>query len=115
MVDGELNLTTHDGSGKLTVTKAGRYLINYSITWEDTTANDHTEVGIEVSGSGSANPAGITHSETKFANEEQTQSGTAILSLAANDTIELAIRTTDANTPTISVQDVNITMVHIGG
>ena len=115
MADGELNLVTHDGSGKLTVAKAGRYLINYNVTFEDTIANNHVEVGLEITGSGSANAQGISHSENKFANEEEDLAGTAILSLAANDTIELCIRTTDATTPDFSVQDINLTAVMVGG
>lgn len=114
MVNGLLENVAHDGSGKLTVTEAGRYEITYSLTYENDTANDHVEAGIEVSGSGSANAAGVTHSEVKFANQEQSLSGTCILSLAAGATLEVAIRTTDANTPTLSVQDVNLVTLFVG-
>lgn len=115
MATGELNDVTHDGNGKLTVGKAGRYLIEYTICWENDTVNDHIETGIEVSGSGSANAAGQGHLETKFANQEEHLSGVAILDLAASATIEVAIRTTDNNTPTISVQGVNLSVTQIGG
>jgi hypothetical protein len=115
MADGVLNGVTHDGSGELTVTYAGMYLVNYSLSFEDDTVNDHIEVGIEVSGSGSANAAGQNHTESKFANEEEGIGGTCILDLAASATIEVAIRTTDNNTPTISVQHVNLTCVLVGG
>jgi hypothetical protein len=91
------------------------YLVNYSLSFEDDTVNDHIEVGIEVSGSGSANAAGQNHTESKFANEEEGIGGTCILDLAASATIEVAIRTTDNNTPTISVQHVNLTCVLVGG
>jgi hypothetical protein len=115
MTDGNLNNVTHDGSGKLTVGKAGMYVINYALSYENNTANDHVEVGIEVSGSGSANAAGQNHNETKFADEEEAISCTAILDLAAGATIEIAIRTTDANTPDFEVQHLNITIVQCGG
>jgi hypothetical protein len=114
MIDGQLNLVTHDGNGKLTVSKAGRYLINYSLALESS-ANVHIDAGIEVTGSGSANAQGISHIETKFLSQEEAMSGTAILSLAANATIEIAIQTTDATTPTINVQDLLITCVQVGG
>jgi len=115
MLDGILHNVTHDGNGKLTVAKAGMYRIGYSVCFEDNVANDHIEIGIEVSGSGSANAAGQVHLENKFASEEEHSGSSAILDLAANATIEAAIRTTDAGTPTISVQSVNITCVQVGG
>jgi len=114
IVTGELNGVTHDGDGKLTVSKAGTYLINYSICYEDNKANDHIEAGIEISGSGSANASGISHSENKFASEEEHLSGVAIIELAASATVELAIRTTDAVDPTITVQDINLAVTRIG-
>ena len=115
IVDGNLHNVAHDGSGKLTVTNAGMYLIAYSCCFEDNAANDHVEVGIEVSGSGSANVAGRGHLENKFANEEEHLSSSCILDLAANATIEVAIRTTDAGTPTISVQGINVSVLQVGG
>jgi len=115
MIDGVLNLVTHDGSGKLTVLKAGTYLMTYGITIESSVANDHIEVGIEISSSGSAVAGGQAHYENKFANEEESVAGTATLLLAANDTIEVCIRTTDANTPDLSAQNLNISVVQVGG
>lgn len=115
MISGPLNLVEHDGNGKLTVTNAGDYKIGYSLCYEDTIANNHVEVGIEVSGSGSAHAAGQTHSENKFANEEEHLSSVTILTLGAGATIEIAIRTTDAGGPTLSVQGLNITVKQVGG
>jgi len=115
MVDGNLHNVAHDGSGKLTVTNAGMYLVTWSCCFEDDAANDHIEIGIEISGSGSANGAGQVHLENKFANEEEHSDSSCILDLAANATLEVAIRTTDAGTPTISVQAVNISALQVGG
>lgn len=115
MADGNLNNVTHDGNGKLTVANAGMYFIGYGCCFEDNVANDHVEVGIEVSGSGSADGAGQGHLENKFANEEEHLSSAVTLDLAASATLEIAIRTTDAGTPTISVQAVNLSCVQIGG
>ena len=91
------------------------YLIGYSICFEDNQANDHLEGGIEINGSGAAEAAGQCHLENKFANEWEHMGSSTILDLADNSTIEIAIRTIDAGTPTISVHAVNLTCVQIGG
>lgn len=113
MNDGELNLVTHDGSGQLTVTKGGRYLINYQMTMEASVANKHIESAISVSGT--ENAAGKAHEETKAVSAEFNLSSTAILDLAANATINLSVRTTDAGAVTLTVDDINITLVQVGG
>jgi len=115
MLDGLLHYVTHDGNGKLTVTYAGRYRVGYSICFEDDVANDHIETGIEVSGSGSAEGPGQSHVENKFANEEEHLGSTGDLDLGAGATIEITIRTTDAVTPDIAVQALNIWVGMIGG
>lgn len=115
MTDGELNAVTHDGNGKLTVLKAGRYLINYSIDLDGSVANDHYESGIEIDGSGSDISQGRTHVSGVSANADNPLAGTAIVNLAANATIEVCVRTTDANTPTITVDHLTITVVQVGG
>jgi hypothetical protein len=115
MADGQLNLVTHDGNGKLTVNKAGRYLIDYSLAAEISVANKHIEAGIEISGSGSAVNDGRSHIEAGIATAQYMLSSTAILDLAANDTIEISVRTTDAGTPDIEVDHLNITVTQIGG
>ena len=115
MNDGMLHSVTHDGDGLLTVTEPGMYLIQYSVCFEDTIANDHVEVGIEINGSGSANAAGQCHLENKFANEGEHAGSSCVLDLADNATIEVCIRTIDAGTPTITVTAVNIAVTQIGG
>jgi len=114
-IDGQLNNVTHDGSGKLTVAKAGKYLVNVSSDVESNAGNKHIEIGFEVSGSGSAETEGIVCREIPGANAETPMSTTAILDLAANATIELCIRTTDAGNPTILVDCVNMNCMQIGG
>lgn len=115
MLTGNLHRVTHDGNGKLTIVKAGHYLIGWGCCFEDDVANDHIEVGIEVSGGGTAEGDGQGHLENKFASEQEHLSSSLILYLDADDTIEVAIRTTDAVTPTISVQAVNLTCKQISG
>lgn len=115
MISGELNNVTHDGNGKLTIAVAGRYIINYSLCFENNVANDHVEGGIEINNSGAAEAAGQCHLENKFANEQEHMGSGAILDLAATNTIEMAIRTIDANTPNFTVHAVNITIIQVGG
>ena len=114
MASGPLYLVTHDGDGELTVTEAGQYLVTYSLCFYDDVANNHIEVGIEVSNSGAAEAAGRCHVENKFASQEEHLGGGTILTLDANATIEIAIRTTDAGTPDISVTGVNLSVVRVG-
>lgn len=113
MVDGQLNLITHDGNGQLTVTKAGRYLINYTITVEVSAANTHVETAISINGTESTN--GMGHNEEVTPNAEYQLNGTAILDLAASSTINLSIRTTDATTPNFLVEMMDLTCVMVGG
>lgn len=108
--DGQLNLVTHDGSGKLTVSKAGKYLANWGVTGQ-VSGNKHWAVGVGVDGT-IAND-GQTHIEA-VANTENTVGGTAILSLTANQTVELMMRTIDTGTPTIEVHDMSLSVVQIG-
>ena len=112
-----LNGVTHDGSGKLTVTEPGMYLVKWSLDWQNNTVNDHIETGIEISGAGTVDTAkgGVICSETKFANEEDTVTSFTILDLADNATLEIAVRTTDNNTPTISVDCATLACLQIGG
>lgn len=114
MNDGQLHDVAHDGNGLLTITEPGQYLVNYSVCFEDTIANDHIEVGIEVSGSGAAEADGQCHLENKFANEGEHAGSSCILDLAYNATVEACIRTVDAGTPDITVTAVNIAVTRIG-
>jgi hypothetical protein len=112
MVDSELNLMTHDGSGKLTATKAGRYLFNMAISFECSGVAKHLEYGMSING---ADPAMYQREYFGATAQEQHGSLTRILSLAANDTVELKIRTTDTGTPDITVTNLSITSVQVGG
>ena len=72
------------------------------------------EGGIEISNSGSADLAGVGHFHTKFANEEEHMSGSAILDLAAGATLEVTIRSTDGGS-VLTIDDVDLTCVQVGG
>ncbi len=114
MADGQLNAVTHDGNGLLTVTNAGRYLINYHVSVDSSSAGTEVESGIEVGGSTVPND-GRDHSTIQRAGYLQAMGSSLILDLAASDTIQVAIRHTDAGTPTLGAEHVNLTAVFIGG
>jgi len=95
------------------------YSIAYAASVECDTQNMHLETGIEVSGSGAANAAGINHihvpNVAAVADTEYAVSGVCILDLADNATVEFAIRTTDAGTPDLLVDHLNIVITQVGG
>jgi hypothetical protein len=113
MTDGQLNLVTHDGSGKLTVTLAGRYYIFYSVSGSCDTPNKHIQTGISVSGTEQND--GLCHTVSHVANDDMLWSNSAILDLAASATIEISMMTTDAGTPNIDVDHLNISLFMLGG
>lgn len=113
MTDGELNNVTHDGSGKLTVSIAGRYLVNYGVDVSVDAANTHVVSGIAVNGT--AVNAGQQHFHNMANNVESTLSSTAILSLAANDTVEVAVKHEAGGNQALSVDHLNLSIVQVGG
>jgi hypothetical protein len=112
MTDGSLIQAAHDGSGKITVATSGKYLVNWSIAVDISNNNDHVQVGIIVDGA--ANAQGLNHAEATKANDHKALSGTAILALTAGQAVQIGLRTTDANTPTLGVDHLNITLVWLG-
>jgi len=115
ITDGELHLVTHNGGGLLTVEREGKYLATYSLCFEDDAANDHVEVGFELDGGSSAETLGQSHLENKFASEQEHVGSSTVLDLAAGSTIELTIRHIDAGTPDITVHNINLNLIQIGG
>jgi len=112
MNDGPLNLITHDGSGKLTATKAGTYKIDMAISIECSGTNKHMEYGISID---NANP--IMYQREFFSTVAQEQHGSLsrLITLTAGQTIQLAVRTTDTGTPNLTVANLSVNAVHIGG
>lgn len=115
MVDGHggLNLVTHDGSGKLTVTKAGVYHVVYTVSQTNSGNNKHIQSGIALNGTVVGD--GINHVDGLPANIDTMLGGNADLTMTAGQYIEIALRTTDTGTPDISVDHLNITISQVGG
>ena len=112
IVDGGLNGISHDGSGLLTVTDAGKYLLTGQVTMANT-ASKHVVLGWTKNNGASAETYPKGHAEAN-AGEEISVSINGIVTLAADDEVELSVMSTDAGT-TIGVEDYNLTLIQVGG
>lgn len=110
MDDSELSGVTHDGSGALTVQYAGIYKIDMAISMQNSGVNKHIEYGVSVSG---ADPVMYQRELFPATSAETHGSLTRMISLSANDTIQLALRTTDTGTPTITVDNLSVAMIGV--
>ncbi len=114
MADGHggLNLVTHDGSGKLTVTKAGVYTVTAIASVECSALNKHVQIGITVNGTVvDCTP----HYDVSSPNAQLELTAIAEVTLAASGYVEVAIRTTDTGDPDLSVDHLAIKLHQIGG
>jgi hypothetical protein len=112
---GEVNLVTYTDAGTtLTVSKAGRYLINWAVSCEATSANIHVLGGIMIDSTTALQDAGKNHFETTIANRQMAMSGTAVISCPnGNEVIGVGIGS-DSNT-TLTVDHVNLSIIQVGG
>ena len=113
MNTGQLNGVTHDGNGQLTVLTAGMYMVDWAGSFEADAANVHVQITFSVNGT--ETDAGLNHFETFGVSRQDPCAGHAILDLAANDTINVSIRTTDAGAPDLSIDHLMLRVVQIGG
>jgi hypothetical protein len=113
MVDGGLHGITHDGNGQLTVSKAGWYMIVWDGAFEADAANVHVQVAPSINGTETG--SGMNHFETAAANRQETIGGNTMLDLAANDTVNMSIRTTDAGAPDLAIDHLMFTLCQWGG
>lgn len=111
MSDGQLSGVTHDGSGKLTVGEAGKYLVTYAATLE-ASGSVHVESGIQISGT--VQNDGRQDYQVFATDSEFGVASMAILSLLGSATVEVVVRTTDAGTPTLRADHLNLTVVQVG-
>jgi hypothetical protein len=113
MADGKLHGVTHDGSGQLAVSKAGMYAADWSGSFEADAANVHIQIAFSINGTEVGD--GLNHFETFGVSRQDPCSGTAILDLAASDTVNVSIRTTDAGTPDLAIDHLMLRLIQIGG
>ena len=111
MQDGQLYGITHDGNGKLTVVKAGKHAADWSGAFEANANGVHVQITFSVNG---VEDETINHFETIGSNRQSTASGPGILDLAAGDTVNVSIRTTDAGTPNLAIDHLMLRLEHTG-
>jgi len=108
----------------ITVTNAGTYLITYTISAHVDASGEEIEIGIMIDSDNTDGPAhgaagvqleGRSHRIYSNSNDEGHQSGTAIIQLAAGQTISLAARDVDNDGDELGVEHGNMTVVQIAG
>lgn len=110
---GQTRQTTFQNNQEIKVDKAGFYLINYYVSVECSIAGKHVLTAPEINGT--EQPDGKTHHEFGRANEEESWSGTAIFNLAVDDKISIGISVDDAGNPTLTVNHIGLTSIHVEG
>ena len=113
MIDGQLHNVAHNGSGKLTVTYGGAYMVTYTLSGEMSANNLHLQTVLRIDGVEGV--LGINHAEASKANDHMAINGCGIPLIGANGTIEVSLRTTDAGTPDIGVDHLGICIMQVGG
>lgn len=113
MISGPLHNITHDGNGQLTALVAGMYAADWAGAFEASAANVHVQITFSINGT--ETNGGLNHFETVAISRQDPCAGNAILDLAANDTVNVSIRTTDAGTPDLAIDHLMLRLVHIGG
>lgn len=109
ITEGQTQDTIFQNNQELKIQKAGYYLINYYVSIEVSIANKHVLAAPSVNGT--PQPDGQTHHEFGRANEESSLAASAILILAVNDLVSVAVATGDAGNPTLTVQHVGLTLL----
>lgn len=113
IIVGQTRQTSFQNNQEIKVDKAGMYLVNYYVSVECSIAGKHILTAPEINGA--EQPDGKTHHEFGRANEEESWSGTAIFNLAVDDKISIGISTDDAGNPTLTVNHLGLTLIHVEG
>jgi hypothetical protein len=115
-VQGEVNLTTYTDAGTtLTISKAGRYKIDWALSAESGTANTHILGGIMINSTTVLQAAGRNHFESTAAGRQVAMSGTAIIDCPnGSEVIGVGVGS-DVDNVTITVDHVNLTITMVGG
>lgn len=108
----ETNLETFANAHELTVTKAGRYLITWSLSVRTGTAQDEIEGTVAINNTANTNLT--AHGTLVKANASINLAGSQILDLAAADDISMAVLNHSAARD-IVVEHVTCTVVMVGG
>ena len=109
---GQVNATTFDSAREITVTKAGRYLITWSISFTAGAANQEVEGGIMIDNT--FNTQATAHRKITTASDTGAMGGTCILDLAVDAVVALGI-INETSTNTVTVQHSNMSLIMVGG
>lgn len=110
---GLLNLCTFTDP-YLTVTKAGTYLITWTLSGACDAPDQHIEAGIIIDQT-TVQDQGQSHNQVKFADREITYAGSAIITLTANQKISLAVRNITSGADIFTAHVGSLKVVMIGG
>lgn len=118
IVDSDMTLgyfhnVTHDGSGKITVKFEGHYFVTWSLSGEVNVASAYFQAGILINKTMS--DISLQYMKAARANDHFSVSGSGIVGLAANNYIQIAIRTTDARGPNLGIDHSNFSLLQVGG
>lgn len=110
--EGEVLDIIFGANRELTVAKAGRYKIDWSISFTAGAANQEVEGDVMIDGTASAK---ITaHRKITTASDTGAMGATGILELAASAVISLSVNN-ETSTNTITVEHANMSLVMVGG
>lgn len=104
---------TSDGNGKFTITKAGRYNIQWAITADHSTTGKHVFWGVAVDQL--LRNEGQQHRETVATNKKYNISGNTIINMAVGEDIEIGFKSADGTPGTALISHMNLTVVQVGG
>jgi hypothetical protein len=117
-IDGESNgdVTPDQTNDHITIGKAGRYLITYSVSSRSATSNTY-EFHLMYNNGGTDLTCSYTHNTIPVANKLNNSAITTIADLPASATVELWVRRSDggAVSKTLTIERVNLTVTQVGG
>lgn len=112
LVSVEANLMTFQNNHELEVTKAGRYVVNWSASIQTTGANDEIEGAIAINNTADTTTA--AHVTMVKSNAAMALGGGSVIDLAAGDDISIAVLNHTTNRD-IKVEHVTVTVTMVGG
>jgi hypothetical protein len=109
---GQVNLATFQNAREIAVTRAGRYKIDWSISFTAAAAAQEIEGTVMINNVG--NTQASAHRHIQVAAETETFSGSCILDLSASDVVALGVLNETA-TQNITIEHANLSLVMVGG
>ncbi len=113
MTGGETNLATFQNSRELKVTKAGRYLITWAVSFNMASGSGQ-EVEGAIGKGGTAQSVGSAHRKIGTANDTGSMCGNGFLDLAADDLITIMVAN-ETSTVDVVIAHASLTLMMAGG